>query len=261
MKKTIAAENIIYKEMQLKGCVNLSEAMNILNISEATARRLFTRMEMKGLGIRSHGKISLPDSSYSFYRYETSEELYVKEKKQIANLAVSLLKDGDTIFLDSGTTVCLFSMALNQAIKQNLLKNISVFTNSYMIINILNDSAIVNMTGGTYRPNRKDFCGYMAERCIKEYHFNKCILGTDGFSSLTGFTTTDFDCAKICETAISRSDQVVILMDSHKYNKAASISFSDGKNISAVITDCKISEKAVKELMRLGINVKIAEND
>lgn len=259
MKKTIATENVIIKEMQLNGFVTLKNAMEKLGVSEATARRLFSRLEEKGYGIRSHGKISLPDSSYSFYRYETSEELYVKEKKQIAKEAISLINDGDTIFLDSGTTVCLFSMALREATKQKLIKNIKVFTNSYMIINILNDSIEVNLIGGTYRPNRKDFCGYMTEKAIKDCHFDKCILGTDGFSSSAGFSTTDFESARICETAIANSDNCIILMDSHKYNKAALVSFSKGENVSLVITDNKISDSAVKSILRHGINVRISE--
>ena len=123
MKKTEAQESVILKEMQLDGFVTLKGAMEKLGVSAATARRLFCRMELKGYGIRSHGKINLPDSSYSFYRYETSEELYVKEKKLIAKDAVKVLRDGDTIFLDSGTTVCLFSMALNEALKQKEIKN------------------------------------------------------------------------------------------------------------------------------------------
>lgn len=259
MKKTIATENVILKEMQLNGFVTLRAAMEKLDISEATARRLFARMEEKGYGIRSHGKISLPDSSYSFYRYETSEELYVKEKKQIAKEAINFISDGETLFLDSGTTVCLFSMALNEAIRQKTLKDIKVFTNSYMIINILNESSVVNLIGGTYRPYRKDFCGYMTEKAIKDCHFDKCILGTDGYSKSAGFSTTDFESAKICETAIENSDNSVILMDSHKYNKAALVSFSKGENVSLVITDEHISEDAKKDFLRAGINIKIAK--
>ena len=259
MKKTIATENVILKEMQLNGCVTLKAAMEKLGVSEATARRLFARMEEKGYGIRSHGKISLPDSSYSFYRYETSEELYVKEKKQIAKEAINLISDGETLFLDSGTTVCLFSMALNEAIKQKTLRDIKVFTNSYMIINILNESAVVNLIGGTYRPYRKDFCGYMTEKAIKDCHFDKCILGTDGYSKSAGFSTTDFESAKICETAIENSDNSIILMDSHKYNKAALVSFSKGENVSLVITDDNISDEAKKDFLRAGINIKIAK--
>ena len=259
MKKTLAGENILLKELQLNGCVTLKEAIKKFNISEATARRLFARMESKGLGIRSHGKISLPDSTYNFYRYEASEELYVKEKKIIAEYAVKLVKSGDVLFLDSGTTVCLFSMALAEAIRQNTLGNIKVFTNSYMIINLLNDLAEVSLIGGTYRPNRKDFCGYMAEKAMKDCHFDKCILGTDGFNKLAGFTTTDFESAKICETAIERSDTAFILMDSHKYNKAAVISYSNGEDLTVVITDDKIPADAVKVFSDAGINLRIAK--
>ena len=259
MKKTIATENIILKEMQLNGYVSLKGAMKILDLSEATVRRIFARIESKGLGVRSHGRISLPDSSYSFYRYETSEELYVKEKKKIAREAISLLNNGDTVFLDSGTTVCLFSMAIKEAVKQNLLKNLKIFTNSYTIINILNECAVVNLIGGAYRPNRKDFCGYMAEKSINECHFDKCVLGTDGFKKNGGFSTTDFESAKICETAIKNSDNVIILMDSHKYNKSALVNFSKGDDVSIVVTDDKISTEAKIELMKVGVSVRVAE--
>ncbi|MBR5192660.1 MAG: DeoR/GlpR transcriptional regulator [Clostridia bacterium] len=257
VKKTEANERILLKELQLNGCVTLQEAIEKFNISEATARRLFSRLEEKGLGIRSHGKISLPDSTYNFYRYEASEELYVKEKRQIANEAIKLIKSGDVLFLDSGTTVCLFSMALAESIRNNNLHNIKVFTNSYMIINILNGIAEVILVGGTYRPNRKDFCGYMAEKAMKDCHFDKCILGTDGYNSISGFTTTDFESAKICETAIEHSNISIILMDSHKYKKANVVSFSKGENISIVITDNKIEEEGIKAFKRAGINLKV----
>lgn len=259
IKKTAASENILLKEMQLNGCVTLKEAMKKFGMSEATVRRLFARMEEKGLGIRSHGKISLPDSTYNFYRYEASEELYVKEKKAIAEEAVKLVRNGDVLFLDSGTTVCLFSMALAEALRQKNKHDIKVFTNSYMIINILNDLAEVVLIGGTYRPNRKDFCGYMAEKAMRDCHFDKSFLGTDGYNAIAGFTTTDFESARICETAIERSDNTVILMDSHKYKKAAVISFSKGENISAVITDHKLSEEGKKAFERGGINLKIVK--
>lgn len=261
MKKTLAEENIILKELQLNGVVTVKQAMKILTVSEATARRIFTRMETKGLGVRSHGKISLPDSSLDFYRYDASEELYVNEKKIISKLALNFIKDGDVLFLDSGTTVCLFSMALADALRQKTLKNVKVFTNSYMIINILNDLAVVNLIGGTYRPYRKDFCGYLSEKAISDCHFDKCILGTDGYDEESGFTTTDFESAKICETAIKSSDSTIILMDFHKYGKKALVSFSSGENVTFVITDDKINRRAIDKFYAKGINIKIANND
>lgn len=260
MKKTIAQETVLLKELQMSGSITLQDAMEKMEISAATARRLFTRMEEKGYGIRSHGKISLPDSTYSFYSYEASEELYVKEKKAIAKETVSLISDDETLFLDSGTTVCLFSMALADALRQKTLKNITVFTNSYMIINILNGCATVNLIGGTFRPHRKDFCGYMAEKAIKDCHFNKCILGTDGYHSSIGFSTTDFESARICECAIDNSDHAIILMDSHKFGKAALVGFAKGDKVSLVISDGKLKKEQQNEFLRNGINIRIADN-
>ena len=257
MKKTLAQETILLKELQMSGSVSLTDTMEKLGISSATARRLFCRMEEKGYGIRSYGKISLPDSTYSFYSYEASEELYVKEKKAIAKEAASYISDGDTLFLDSGTTVCLFSMALADALRQKTLKNVNVFTNSYMIINILNGLTTVNLIGGTFRPNRKDFCGYIAERTIKDCHFDKCILGTDGYYKSIGFSTTDFESARICEAAIENSDKTIILMDSHKFGKAALVGYSKGDNVSLVISDGKLKKDAQNEFISAGINIHV----
>ena len=85
MKKTLAGENILLKELQLNGCVTLKEAIERFNISEATARRLFARMESKGLGIRSHGKISLPDSTYNFIAMKRAKNFTLRKRKLLLN--------------------------------------------------------------------------------------------------------------------------------------------------------------------------------
>ncbi len=259
MKKTLANEIEILKEMQLNGFATLQGAIKKLNVSEATARRLFSRMEEKGYGIRSHGKINLPDSSYSFYRYETSKELYVKEKKLIAKEAVKIIEDGESLYLDSGTTISYLGVEICQAIKQKVIKNIKIFTNSHVIFNSLKDVTEINLIGGSYRTNRKDFYGNMAEKVIKNCCFDKCFLGTDGFSEKMGFTATDYSSARICELAINNSKSTVILMDSHKYKKAALVSFSKGDNITMVVTDDKIPSNVPKYFLGKGVKLMIVK--
>ena len=261
MKKTQMQETVLLKELQLCGHISLQDAMKKMSLSESTVRRLFTRMERKGLAIRTHGVISLPNGTYNFYNYATAKGLYLEEKRAIAKEAVKMIKDGDTIFLDSGTTVFLFSLALNDAVERGELKNIKIFTNSFMILDNLNQKVNINLVGGEYRSNRKDFCGYITEKTIKEFHYSKCIMGTDGFSVESGFTTTDFNTARICETAISRSDAVIILMDSHKFNSSATIAYSKGEDVSAVIVDKGVTEENKKSLLSVGVSVIIAEND
>ncbi len=261
MKKTENQEKVLLKELQLKGSASLQEIMKKCSLSESTTRRLFARMEKKGLAIRSHGIISLPNGIHNYYNYSTAKDMYIEEKRSIAKEAIKMIRDGDTIFLDSGSTVFLFSLALNEALKEGKLKNIKVFTNSFMVLDNLNQNVNVNLLGGEYRSHRKDFCGYITEKTIKEFHYSKCIMGTDGFSEEHGFTTTDFNTARICETAISKSDAVIILMDSHKFDITSAISYSNGTDISAVVVDEKISERDKKRLMSKGLTVIIANND
>ena len=259
MKKTKLQETILLKELQLSGHISIRDAMEKMSLSESTARRLFTRMEEKGLAIRSHGAIGLPSSTYNYYHYDTSKSMHVEEKRAIARETVKMLREGDTIFLDSGTTVFLFALALNEEVQQKRLKNIRVFTNSFMIVDNLNQLISVNLTGGEYRSHRKDFCGYVTEKVIKEFHYNRCILGTDGFSAERGFSTTDFNTARICEAAISRSDNVIVLMDSHKFDNPATISYSMGENISAVVIDDGVTEEHKKMLTDAGVPVIVAK--
>lgn len=259
MKKTKLQETILLKELQLSGHISIRDAMEKMSLSESTARRLFTRMEEKGLAIRSHGAIGLPSSTYNYYHYDTSKSMHVEEKRTIARETVKMLREGDTIFLDSGTTVFLFALALNEEVQQKRLKNIRVFTNSFMIVDNLNQLISVNLAGGEYRSHRKDFCGYVTEKVIKEFHYNRCILGTDGFSAESGFSTTDFNTARICEAAISRSDNVIVLMDSHKFDNPATISYSMGENISAVVIDDGVTEEHKKMLTDAGVPVIVAK--
>ena len=135
----------------------------------------------------------------------------------------------------------------------------TVFTNSFMIVDNLNQLISVNLAGGEYRSHRKDFCGYVTEKVIKEFHYNRCILGTDGFSAESGFSTTDFNTARICEAAISRSDNVIVLMDSHKFDNPATISYSMGENISAVVIDDGVTEEHKKMLTDAGVPVIVAK--
>lgn len=76
-----------------------------------------------------------------------------------------------------------------------------------------------------------------------------------------GFTTTDYDTARICNSAINRSKNVIILMDSHKINKAAAISFAKADKISLLVIDDKITNEQKNELKRSGVNYIVAKND
>ena len=258
MKKNIAQEMTLLRELKIKQKISVNEAMDLLSISESTARRLFIRLEKSGAAIRSHGSIVLAQGNFTNpYFYENASELYIKEKEQIALNAVKLLEDNDVVYLDSGSTLSQFSMAVAAAIQNEELKNITVFTNSLVNLQILSSYASVILTGGEYRVNRKDFFGYVAEESVKKLSFKKCFLGCDGYSKEQGFTATDFYTARLNSVVSENSQQKIILADSSKFNSPSVVAFSKLENVTAIVTDSNIDEQMKQHFTENNIQIFI----
>ena len=97
------------------GQISVTEAAEMLGVSGATVRRLFVSMEQEGLAMRSHGMLR-PVPVGSRYSFEASAHVYSREKQSVGRMAAMFVEDGDTIYLDCGTTVFQMTLALAQRI-------------------------------------------------------------------------------------------------------------------------------------------------
>ena len=113
MKKTEERETLLINVLRNRSLLSVAEATEYLHVSEATVRRLFTRLESNGTAIRYHGGIRIPQpvDNYSFEHYR---EVHDKEKKRIGYFAAHQIEDGDSIYLDCGTTILRMAEALRQ---------------------------------------------------------------------------------------------------------------------------------------------------
>lgn len=245
MKKTEIMEQKLLEMMSKNKRVTLNEAIISLDVSESTVRRLFVKIEESGKGVRDYGGIRLAADAVE-YSFETYGEKMMNEKHEIASTAVKLLKPGDIIYLDSGTTLARFTEVISEYAKRGIVRDVTVFTNSLVNLNILNEVAKVNLIGGEYRRNRRDFCGYLAEEAIKSLHFTKCFLGADGYSMNVGFTATDFSTARLNELALKNSDEGYVMLDSGKFLTQSVVSYSKNLPITAVITE-KMPDQMIQE--------------
>lgn len=253
-------EQELMNRLRLKGRLDLSEAISFLGVSESTARRIFTQLEDSGKVIRVHGGIQPITQNLTEYSFELGKQHNMEEKKAIAAEAVKLLTDGDVIFCDSGTTVLCFCMEIARMILRNPIK-LQVYTNSLVALEILSPVLQVTLTGGVYRPARKDFCGYMAEQSLSRVFLTKCFLGSDGCDMRGYFTTTDFSTARLCEIAIKNSGTTAILCDSEKFMTHATVGFAPFSSVDRVVTDCYISEQSKNALTERGLKISIADID
>ena len=238
MNKTQRNEMILLRELNTEKIIDIKHAMKLLSVSESTVRRLFVNLEQKGVCVRGHGCIRIFDNDITnIYVYERVEGTSVAEKEVIADKAMKLIESGDVIFLDAGTTLAKLSARIADALRDNHLHNLTIFTNSLVNLNVLKDYADVNVIGGVYRDNRKDFCGIIAEMAIQNIYFNKCFVGTDGYGKGIGFTASDFQTARISQLLIANSEKSYILADTDKFNQTSGICFAKDEDITAVITN------------------------
>ena len=273
MGKAEKREKDILALLRVSGSVSVSEAMSLLDVSESTVRRLFAKLEADGLATRAYRGIRMNTVSGTreSYSFEKSELRRSEEKGAIGECAEALIDAGDTVYLDSGTTVLKLCTAIarkcavaqcggKDAKRAEIYSSVTVFTNSLANLNLLKDYVNVHLIGGEYRPHRQDFCGYLTEEVIKRIHFTKCFIGADGYSIENGLTASDFDTARINQLVVSGSDKRILLVDSSKFGKASVIHYSALGQINTLVTNSGIDPQALAEIESVGIEVIEAEH-
>jgi DeoR family fructose operon transcriptional repressor len=242
-KKRILAE--IYEA----GSLSVFELAAKLAASPATIRRDLHEIAEEGLLIRTHGGAMKPDSII-ITGFADKKTHYSAEKENIAKEASQFVSEGDTIFLDCGSTV--FQMCAH--LKKR--KNLRVITNSLPIMAELIDvpSISINLIGGELDKKRKAIHGDKAVQHINSYHAAKCFIGVDGISAKNGLTAHTEHESSITTAYIRNAGEVFLLCDSSKIGKDSYIKFAELTEVTGLITDSKIDRGEKTSLERNGLN-------
>lgn len=238
--------------------LSLGEAMELLGISESTARRMFAKLEQEGAAIRTHGGLRSVTGGLPAYSFERLAQANIEKKTAIARAAVQAIVDGDVIFCDSGTTIqCLCAELLERVTQERL--HIQLYTNSLANLELLSPAMPVNLVGGEYRAFRKDFYGYLAEQALGGLYFTKSFLGTDGCAACAEFTTTDFDTARMNQIAIRNTSETYLLTDSSKFTTPSHVAYAPVDRFYSIITDSAIRPDLLARLEKNGARVRLVE--
>lgn len=226
---------IILEVLKKKNTVKIQELVELTNSSESTIRRDLTQLEqgkflkrVHGGAARLQGKLQEPTMTE-----KSSKNLQAKEL--IAQYAGSLVEEGDTIYLDAGSTV--FEMI------PFLPPNIVVVTNGLMHTNELLEKNIKTyLIGGFIKPTTKAMIGRGALESLEKYRFDKCFMGVNGIHPQFGYTTPDQEEAMVKQLAITLSREAFILADESKFSEIAFAKIADLKK-ATIITN-RIDEES-----------------
>lgn len=260
MGKVYIREAQLLEELRKRGQLDSREIMDLFHISESTARRMCVDVAKKGLAIRTFGGLRcLPDSGQSStsYSYNVSETEHAEQKQKIGEYASRLVKDGDVIFLNGGTTVQKMAEALIERIRAEDMKNVMILTNSISSAELLARHCTVMLTGGKLRVERRDMAGFMSEQTIRNAHFDKCFIGVDGIDLNEGLVALDLDTANLDRMVAEQSDVAYILADSSKFNKTHFMTYAQFQSKHTVITDDGIDREMIDFALERGIAIQV----
>ena len=237
------------------GRLDVAAVTDKLKISEATARRLFTKLEKENKLLRIHGGVQAAPEISNDYSFRFSEAQNLLEKELIGKAAASMVKNGSRLFMDAGTTVLKMAEALSLRLQTGEVKDITVITNSLSFLNNLAEHCEVILLGGKLRPGRHDVCGSLTRQNLKNFHCDQVFLGIDAVSMKGELMTTDTETAEINSLFIEQSRESYILSDSTKFNKTSLLTFGNLSDITGLITDQKITKSQIKAFEETGTKV------
>lgn len=243
-------QDSIYRLAKERRVVKVAELAELLGVTEMTIRRDLEALERKGLLERTHGGAVYNDRVGLELLYEQKSNLHQAEKEAIGKLAASLIEEGDTVFLNSGSTII-------QVIQHLDTGRVKVITNNPLVpLNVRSDKLEVYITGGELRRESFTLVGETAMYSIRQVYANKAVIGIDGFSLRNGLTNTIQAESWLNRLMIHRTHgEVILVADSSKVGKVTNFLTSSISAVSTIVTDEGLDAQYVEEFGRIGIRV------
>jgi DeoR family transcriptional regulator of aga operon len=232
----------------------VEELVDRFNVSAVTIRGDLDRLADSVARVRSHGgairRLPQPDVPLA-----VKETLRHREKVRIGRAAATLVRDGDTIILDSGTTTAEIARHLPHLD----LKAVTVITNGLNIAMALASVPQIRvfMIGGLLRPTSYSAVGPQAEQMLRGLYADRLFLGVDGLDPDVGLTTPDVLEAQLNALMIRVSREVVTVADSSKFLKRSLSVIGAIGDVHRVITDDNAPPALVENLRSRGIDVMV----
>lgn len=243
-----ARDSRILEILNERNRVEVSELASTLGVSEVTMRKDLTGLEERGIIQREHGYALLASrddiNGRLAYHYD--------EKLRIAQAALGLVSDGDTVMIENGSCCALLAQAIVAA-----RHDVQIITNSAFIAGYVRSAptARVTLLGGDYQNDSQVTVGPILRRCAEEFCVDRLFIGVDGWSARLGFTNDDLLRAEAIRDMAVCAEGVVVLTESEKFKRHGVVPLRIDERIAQVITDEAISYEARDQLERTGAGV------
>lgn len=245
----------ILEQMRAGEAVAVCDLAAEFGVSESSVRRDLAELERSGLLARTHGGALPVEGTMEEPTFAEKTAVHLPEKSAIARVAAGLVKDGQSIILDAGTT----TLGIARLLKQR--RDLTVVTNAFHIAAELADSPAIRVivTGGEVKGNTFALIGPAAERMLASVNVDTVFLGTNGIDLQRGLTTPTEAEAAVKRSMIASARHTIVVADHTKLGRVAFATIAPVTAARTLVTDRFFDPVAVRELRTRGVEVLLAE--
>lgn len=243
-------KRLITKIINEKRTAKVEDLCEQFKVSPATIRNDLNELSREGVICRTHGgAVSITGVSYE--NHSQSEVANLHEKQAIAEEALSMIFDNETILLDAGSTTMELARLLNKR------KGLKIIVNDIQIAARLENTtdATICFLGGVLRRGIHCCVGPDAVKTLANMRVDKAFIATNGLSA-DGAATPDIYQADIKRTMIKQAERVILLADSSKLGKHSFCTFAQLNDFFCLITGKDAPEEQLKLLSEKGLIIR-----
>jgi DeoR family deoxyribose operon repressor len=257
-KKTLRLNKIITL-LQNHGILYVKDIAKKLEVSEMTVRRDLVKLKNNNFIERQHGKAVLLRgnvvSSYedieNIYSLSSASQKMNEEKKLIAQYAATLVKEGEVIILDNGSTTDKIADYITGEMELTVVcynLNIAAKLSRKEKINIL-------LAGGYYHPSDQMFESYEGLQFLRAIRAHKLFLSASGVHESLGMTCAHSFEVLVKQTVLQSALTKILVADSSKFGAVTTVFFSSLNNLDMIITDKGIPKEWIDIIQSKNINL------
>jgi DeoR/GlpR family transcriptional regulator of sugar metabolism len=231
--------------------VQVSELSDAFAVSEVTVRHDLTHLAQQGLVARVRGGVRALPRAQSELAFDARLRLRADEKRSMAQLAASLVHDGESVALDSSTSAYYLALELRRR------RELVVVTNGLLIAAALADApgVTVLLTGGMLRQAAMSVVGDLAAEVLHSTRIDKGFFGARGLSLERGLMDLNPDEVRFKQQMVAACEHVIGLFDASKWRRSALLSFVPAERVDAIVTDAEAPAELVESWRARGVAV------
>ena len=243
----------ILARLRNEGRVVAAELAEAFEVSEDSIRRDLRELAAQGLCKRVYGGALLPAVTLTPLKQRRTE--HPLRKQALARQAVSLVKPGQTLLIDAGTTNAAIAAALPMGI------GLSVITNAPHIAQVLLDreNFEVLLVGGRINPSMGGTIGAQAMEQLRRLRADLCFPGTCAIDVAHGLWGFDSEEALFKRAMIEASDETVVVVTDDKLGAVAAYQVAELVRVQHLVVEHSADRATRTAFSKHGVMVHRAE--